>query len=66
MPLPHDPAMRAVLDPYAAEILEFNFAVKRLNGAGPLPAGPHLLRHPALSRSPTEGPRSALRAPLVH
>lgn len=40
MPLPHDPAMRAVLDPYAAEIVEFNFVVKRLNGAEPLPPGP--------------------------
>lgn len=40
MPLPHDPAMRAVLDPYAAEIVEFNFVIKRLNGAGPLPPGP--------------------------
>jgi hypothetical protein len=40
MPLPHDRAMRAVLEPYAAEIVEFNFVVKRLNGAGPLPPGP--------------------------
>jgi hypothetical protein len=40
MPLPHDPAMRAALEPYAAEILEFNFVIKRLNGAGPLPPGP--------------------------
>jgi predicted N-acetyltransferase YhbS len=40
MPLPHDPSMRAVLEPYAAEILEFNFVIKRLNGAGPLPPGP--------------------------
>jgi predicted N-acetyltransferase YhbS len=40
MPLPHDPGMRAVLDPYAAEIVEFNFVIKRLNGAGPLPPGP--------------------------
>jgi ribosomal protein S18 acetylase RimI-like enzyme len=40
MPLPHDPAMRTVLDPYAAAIVEFNFVVKRLNGAEPLPPGP--------------------------
>ena len=40
MPLPHDPGMRAVLEPYAAEIVEFNFVIKRLNGAGPLPPGP--------------------------
>jgi GNAT superfamily N-acetyltransferase len=40
MPLPHDPTMRAVLGPCAAEIVEFNFVVKRLNGAGPLPPGP--------------------------
>jgi ribosomal protein S18 acetylase RimI-like enzyme len=40
MPLPHDRAMRAVLEPYAAEIVEFNFVIKRLNGAGPLPPGP--------------------------
>lgn len=40
MPLPHDAATRAVLEPYAAEIVEFNFVIKRLNGAGPLPPGP--------------------------
>jgi GNAT superfamily N-acetyltransferase len=40
MPLPHDAAARALLEPYAAEIVEFNFVVKRLNGAGPLPPGP--------------------------
>ena len=40
MPLPHDPAMRSVLEPYAAEIVEFNFVIKRLNGVGPLPPGP--------------------------
>jgi GNAT superfamily N-acetyltransferase len=40
MPLPHDTGARAVLEPYAAEIVEFNFVVKRLNGAGPLPPGP--------------------------
>ena len=40
MPLPHDTATRAVLEPYAAEIVEFNFVIKRLNGAGPLPPGP--------------------------
>jgi len=40
MPLPHDAATRAVLDPYAAEIVEFNFVIKRLNGAGSLPPGP--------------------------
>ena len=40
MPLPHDAAARAVLEPYAGEIVEFNFVIKRLNGAGPLPPGP--------------------------
>src|SRR5712692_9866571 len=40
MPLPHDTATRAVLEPYAAEIVEFNFVIKRLNGAGALPPGP--------------------------
>ena len=40
MPLPHDTATRAVLEPYAGEIVEFNFVIKRLNGAGPLPPGP--------------------------
>jgi len=40
MPLPHDTATRAVLEPYAGEIVELNFVIKRLNGAGPLPPGP--------------------------
>jgi predicted N-acetyltransferase YhbS len=40
MPLPHDAGSRAMLEPYAKEIVEFNFVIKRLNGAGPLPPGP--------------------------
>jgi GNAT superfamily N-acetyltransferase len=40
MPLPHDAGARGLLEPYAGEIVEFNFVVKRLNGAGPLPPGP--------------------------
>jgi hypothetical protein len=40
MPLPHEAAARALLEPYAAEIVEFNYVIKRLNGAGPLPPGP--------------------------
>jgi hypothetical protein len=40
MPLPHDAAARAVLEPYAGDIVEFNFVIKRLNGAGALPPGP--------------------------
>jgi predicted N-acetyltransferase YhbS len=40
MPLPHDAGARALLEPYAGEIVEFNFVIKRLNGAGSLPPGP--------------------------
>jgi ribosomal protein S18 acetylase RimI-like enzyme len=40
MPLPHDTTARALLEPYASDIVEFNFCVKRLNGADPLPSGP--------------------------
>ena len=40
MPLPHETAARTVLEPYAAEIVEFNYVIKRLNSAGPLPPGP--------------------------
>ena len=40
LPLPHDATARALLEPYASEVVEFNFVVKRLNGAGPLPSGP--------------------------
>ncbi|MGH7366256.1 MAG: GNAT family N-acetyltransferase [Candidatus Rokuibacteriota bacterium] len=40
MPLPHAAAAREMLEPYAGEIVEFNFMIKRLNGAGPLPPGP--------------------------
>jgi predicted N-acetyltransferase YhbS len=40
MPLPHDATARALLEPYARDIVEFNFVVKRLNGADPLPSGP--------------------------
>jgi len=40
MPLPHDAVARSVLEPYAGKIVEFNFVIKRLNGAGPLPPGP--------------------------
>ena len=40
LPIPHDTTARALLEPYASDIVEFNFCVKRLNGAGPLPPGP--------------------------
>jgi GNAT superfamily N-acetyltransferase len=40
LPLPHDTTARALLEPYASEIVEFNFCVKRLNGAPPVPPGP--------------------------
>lgn len=40
LPIPHDATARALLEPYASDIVEFNFCVKRLNGAGPLPPGP--------------------------
>ena len=40
LPLPHDTTARALLEPYASDIVEFNFCVKRLNGASPLPPGP--------------------------
>lgn len=40
MPLPHDPAVRARLDPYTDDALEFNFVAGSLNGADPLPPGP--------------------------
>lgn len=40
LPLPHEATSRALLRPYASEIVEFNFVVKRLNGAGPVPSGP--------------------------
>lgn len=40
LPLPHDTTARALLEPYASDIVEFNFCVKRLNGAPPLPPGP--------------------------
>jgi hypothetical protein len=40
MPIPHDTNARALLEPFASDIVEFNFCVKRLNGAGPLPSGP--------------------------
>jgi len=40
MPIPHDTHARALLEPFAREIVEFNFSVKRLNGAPPLPSGP--------------------------
>ncbi len=40
IPLPHDATARAVLEPFAEEMVEFNFVVKRLNGADPVPAGP--------------------------
>jgi hypothetical protein len=40
LPLPHDTVARALLGPYASDLVEFNFCVKRLNGADPLPSGP--------------------------
>jgi len=40
MPITHDTHARALLEPFAREIVEFNFSVKRLNGAPPLPSGP--------------------------
>jgi hypothetical protein len=40
MPLPHDATTRVLLDRYAGHVVEFNFVVKRLNGAEPVPSGP--------------------------
>jgi ribosomal protein S18 acetylase RimI-like enzyme len=40
MPIPHDANARALIGPFASEVVEFNFCVKRLNGAPPLPSGP--------------------------
>ena len=40
LPLPHDTVARALLEPYASDLVEFNFCVKRLNAAAPLPSGP--------------------------
>jgi GNAT superfamily N-acetyltransferase len=40
LPLPHDTTARALLEPFASDIVEFNFCVKRLNGAPPVPPGP--------------------------
>lgn len=40
MPLPHDARARDLLGPYAAEVVDFNFCARPLNGAGPLPSGP--------------------------
>ena len=40
LPLPHDTTARALLEPYASDIVEFNFCVKRLNGAPRVPPGP--------------------------
>ncbi|HKW92399.1 MAG TPA: GNAT family N-acetyltransferase [Methylomirabilota bacterium] len=40
IPLPHDTGARAVLETFAEEVVEFNFVVKRLNGAAPVPPGP--------------------------
>ena len=40
LPIQHDTIARALLEPCASDIVEFNFCVKRLNGAGPLPPGP--------------------------
>jgi hypothetical protein len=40
LPLPHDLTVRALLEPYTSAVVEFNFCVKRLNGADPVPPGP--------------------------
>jgi GNAT superfamily N-acetyltransferase len=40
LPLPHDTTARALLEPFASDIVEFNFCVKRLNGAAAVPPGP--------------------------
>jgi hypothetical protein len=40
LPLPHDTTARALLEPFASDIVEFNFCVKRLNGAPAVPPGP--------------------------
>lgn len=40
LPLPHDLTVRALLEPYTSDVVEFNFCVKRLNGAQPVPPGP--------------------------
>ena len=35
MPIPHDVNARALTDPFVSDLVEFNFCVKRLNGADP-------------------------------
>ncbi|HEX7787718.1 MAG TPA: GNAT family N-acetyltransferase, partial [Methylomirabilota bacterium] len=40
MPIPHDVNARALVDPFISDLVEFNFCVKRLNGAPPVPSGP--------------------------
>jgi hypothetical protein len=40
MPIPHDVNARALIDPFVSDLVEFNFCVKRLNGAPPVPSGP--------------------------
>ena len=36
----HDVNARALIDPFVSDLVEFNFCVKRLNGAAPVPSGP--------------------------
>ncbi len=61
LPLPHDTTARALLEPFASDIVEFNFCVKRLNGAAAVPPAP------STSTSATErrpGAAAGLRACL--
>ena len=40
VPLPAESATCALLRPFAAEVVDFNFVVKRLRDSPPVPAGP--------------------------
>ena len=40
LPLPHGAVARALLEPFASDLVEFNFCVKCLDGAVPVPSGP--------------------------
>src|ERR1044072_7100375 len=46
LPLPRGLTVRALLEPYTSDVVEFNFCVKRLNGADPIPPGPVYLDPP--------------------
>jgi hypothetical protein len=40
LPLPHDAEVRALLDPFVEDLVEFNFVVIRFPEAPPVPPGP--------------------------